>query len=300
MNSTTTRASGRINAPVTRPTSWWRSALERRAETMYEHHPTFSGPIEFSSEEERRACLSFFNAAFRAEESGERQALRLAQEIRAWDPALAETVALYGREEGWHRELLTEFIPRLGGEIRPMGPVDGGFYKLYGLASEMETIMLVNLMFETIGATTYRLALARVTQPQVRTMLLILMRDESFHVPLNVHFIREVLAARKASPLVRLKLRAVYQATFAALVASSLASRRVARKFDHIPFTQLATAYAQNLGQLFLNEGDLGFEPPWMLLRLFGLDRRSLAERDTGVTSVLAAEKSAVREKIVA
>jgi hypothetical protein len=267
---------------------------------MYQHHPTFPETIELSSDAERRAALSFFNAAYRAEESGERQALRLSEDIRRWDPELAETVALYGKEEGWHRELLTEFIARLGGTVRPMGPVDGGFYKLYGRAREMETIMLVNLMFETIGATTYRLALTRVKHPAVRAMLLVLMRDESFHVPLNVHFIREILKARKATWLTRLKLRAVYQAVFAALVGSAVASRRVARELDQIPFVELATAYARNLGQLFLHERDLGFEPPWLILRLFGLSRRRLRDEDPSVTSVLAAEAAADRGRIVA
>jgi hypothetical protein len=296
--SSAIRDKGQINQPITRPTSWWLSALRRRAETVYDHQPDFSGPIELSSDAEREACISFFNAAYRAEESGERQALRLADDVRAWDPPLAETLVLYGREEGWHRELLSEFIPRLGGSIRPMGLVDGVFYRLYGLAREMETIMLVNLMFETIGATTYRLALRRVRQPALRAMLLVLMRDESFHIPLNVHFIRQILAAKPPSQARRLKLRAVYQTVFAALVGSAFASRRVAGAFDHITFAELATAYAENLGQLFLHERDLGFTPPWLLLRLFGLGRRELAERDLRWTSVTAAEAAADRDNV--
>src|SRR6185369_5987898 len=101
---------------------------------------------------------------------------------------------LYGNEEGWHRELLTQFLSFIGGEIRPMGRVTGTFYKLYGRAKATETIVLTNLMFETIGSTTYRLALRRARYPAVRHMLTILTRDESFHVPLNVHFLRETLA----------------------------------------------------------------------------------------------------------
>jgi len=67
------------------------------------------------------------------------------------------------------------------------------FYKVYAQAEDLETIMLTNLMFETIGATTYRLALgARAAaggapdarHPHARRVL---------SCPLNVHFIRQVL-----------------------------------------------------------------------------------------------------------
>ena len=70
----------------------------------------------------------------------------------------------------------------------------------------METIVLTNLMFETIGATTYRLALRSVKQPLARQMLTILTRDESFHVPLNVHFLREMLARHPGRSRLRLKV----------------------------------------------------------------------------------------------
>ncbi len=293
------REQGLIHPPATRPTSWWLANLERRAATMYEAHPDFSAPFEFASEEERRASISFFNAAYRAEQSGERQALRLAEVVREWDRELARAIELYGKEEGWHRELLEEFIPRLGGTIRPMGPVDGGFYKVYARATELETIMLVNLMFETIGATTYRLALTRVKHPTARAMLLVLMRDESFHVPLNVHFIREMLRARRPSRLTRAKLWLVYQSVFTTLVASTIASRRAALAFDHIPLIELSRAYARNLAQLFLHEPDLGFAPPSALLRLFGLSRNRLAAEDQRITGVRAAEASARREDVL-
>ena len=97
---------------------------------------------------EQRAAVAFFNAAYRAEESGLRQAHELADEVRRWDPELAECLALYGDEEGWHRELLTQFLGWLGGTVRPMGRTTRTFYGLYARAKRMESIVLVNLMFE--------------------------------------------------------------------------------------------------------------------------------------------------------
>src|SRR5260221_1303794 len=99
-------ARGRINAPVTRPTSWWLATLRRRAETMYSEPVDFSKPVEFESAEEREACVAFFNAAFRAEESGLMQAHRLADEVGAWDPDLATCLVLYGEDARWHRKPL--------------------------------------------------------------------------------------------------------------------------------------------------------------------------------------------------
>jgi hypothetical protein len=129
-------------------------------------------------------------------------------------------------------------------------------------------------------------------------MLSILTRDESFHVPLNVHFIREVLRHKKPGLLGRAKLQTIYYLVFAALIGSSAASREVAQKFDHIDFKELSTAYVENLGRLFLKEPDLDFEPPWALLRLFGIDRNRLQSGDDWVTSVAAAEAAAQRENV--
>ena len=55
---------GRIGSPVTRPTSWWLKTLKQRAETMYEDEEKLP-PVAFSSDEERRACVSFFNFVVR-------------------------------------------------------------------------------------------------------------------------------------------------------------------------------------------------------------------------------------------
>ncbi len=265
---------------------------------MYEETLDLSQPIVWTSEEERLAAIAFFNAAYRAEESGLTQAHELADDVAGWDPELSECLRLYGNEEGWHRELLTQFLAHLGGEIRPMGKVTGTFYALYGKADRMETIVLTNLMFETIGSTTYRLALRRATHPSVRQMLTILTRDESFHVPLNVHFLRAVLARTPWSSRVRLK--PIYHLLYAALIASAWASRRRAAAFDKIPFPVLAKAYAEHLGRLFVHESDLAFTPSSTLLRMFGLRREGLAEQeDLSVVSIAAAEAAVERENVV-
>ncbi len=296
------RHRGRVNPAVVRPTSWWLEKLRRRAETMY-REPTdaLRQAVVFRSPREQAACVAFFNAAYRAEESGMTQAHRLAEQVRPRDPELAECLILYGNEEGWHRELLTDFLPRIGGEVRPMGPVTGTFYRAYDRAEHMESIMLTNLMFETIGATTYRIALGRVRQPAVRAMLAILTRDESFHVPLNVHFVREVLK-HDPSFATGLRLRATYYSVFSALILSSWASRRVAADFDGISFRELSTAYVENLSRIFAQSPDLALRPPRPLLRLFGIDARSLVQSKPGSdllsTTAEAAEAAAERERV--
>jgi hypothetical protein len=284
-------------APEQRPTSWWLEKLRHRAVKMYDEKLKLDRPIEWASEEERRAAIAFFNAAFRAEESGLTQAHQLADEIAARDPELAEVLRLYGNEEGWHRELLTEFLQYLGGEVTPMGPITTAFYKLYGRAKRVETIVLTNLMFETIGSTTYRLALRRARHPAVRQMLQILTRDESFHVPLNVHFMRQALALNPEKSRTRMKL--IYHLLYVTLILSSLASRRKAKAFDQIPFRELSRAYAEHLGRLFLHESDFQLKPPEWLLRLFGMKSKQLvANQDLDVISVRAAERSWDREKV--
>ncbi len=115
--------------------------------------------------------------------------------LRAWDPDLAECLRLYGDEEGWHRELLTQFLAYLGGEVRPMGRVTGTFYRAYAHAKrhrdhrphqpDVRDHRRRRPTAWPCGAPTH---------PAVRQMLTILTRDESFHVPLNVHFLREALA----------------------------------------------------------------------------------------------------------
>jgi hypothetical protein len=280
-----------------RPTSWWLEMLKKRRERMYDEKLDLSQPIEWSSEAERLAAIAFFNAAFRAEESGLRQAHELAGEVSAWDPELGEVLRLYGDEEGWHRELVTEFLAYLGGEVRPMGRVTGTFYRLYARADRMETIVLTNLMFETIGSTTYRLALRNVKHPALRQMLTILTRDESFHVPLNVHFLKLVLA--RTPRRARVRLTGIFHALYCALIASAAASRRRAYAFDRIPFPVLAKAYAEQLGQLFAQEPSLGLRPPRLLLRAFGLRVKDLARGEAyGSSSVAAAEAAVDRERV--
>jgi hypothetical protein len=291
---------------ATLTTSDWLRLLRKRRERMDAESLDLSTPIVWESDAEREAAIAFFNAAFRAEESGLRQAHDIAGEIAEWDPELAEVLKLYGDEEGWHRELLTEFIAHLGGEVRPMGPTTRTFYKLYARAKRHETIVLTNLMFETIGATTYRLALRTAKpHPAIRQMLTILTRDESFHVPLNAHFLRCILTHEKAAThqldrtfRAKLKLRVIYHALTASLMASAAASRRRAEKFDHIPFKTLARAYAEHLGRLFVHSEDLGFSPSRVLLASVGLQKKDLYEGED-VLSVDAALKSADRSQVV-
>jgi hypothetical protein len=281
-----------------RSTAWWLNALRRRRERMYEEGLDLSRPVAWASDAEHQSAVAFFNAAFRAEESGLRQAHELAEEVAAIDPDLAETLRLYGDEEGWHRELLTEFLAFIGGEVRPMGKVTRTFYKLYGRAKKMESIVLVNLMFETIGSTTYRMALSRVKHPAVRPMLTILTRDESFHVPLNVHFLKHAMKGK--SWQTKLKLRALYKVMFLALLGSAYASRRKAKAFDQIEFKELARAYAEHLAALFAREPDLGFTPPPFVLEWLDIDENTLDKSEAArVTSIEEAEKAVDRTTTV-
>lgn len=283
-------------APTSRPTAWWRAALERRAARMHEYAPP-AAPMKFESEGERRAALKFFNAAFRAEESGIRQAHELSDTVKSWDPDLAEVLRLYGNEEGWHRELLTEFLAELGGQVEPMGRVTRTFYRVYARAKRMDTIVLTNLMFETIGSTTYRMTLANVTEPAARRMLTILTRDEAFHVPLNVHFLRRVL---ERDPAALPRLRRLYWLLFASLVLLPLASRPKARAFDRIETRQLMRGYALELGRLFSREHDLDLAPPRLFLWALGISPRELAHgADSSPTSVEAAERAIDRDDVV-
>ena len=286
-----------VTAVNDRPTAFWLRLLEQRRARMYDEQLDLSVPITWDSPEEQQAAIRFFNAAFRAEESGLRQAHDIADEVASWDPELAQTLRLYGDEEGWHRELLTKFIAYLGGDIRPMGPTTSTFYKLYARAKRHETIVLTNLMFETIGATTYRLALRSAkSHPAVRQMLTILTRDESFHVPLNVHFLRRIL--EHGDPRALHRLRPLYHLLTAALMASAAASRRRAKPFDNIPFKTLARAYAEHLGRLFMHAEDFGLKPSRALLATVGLRRSDLMGEDD-VLSVQAAERAADRTQVV-
>ena len=294
---------------ATLTTSDWLRLLRKRRERMYAETLDLSMPIVWESPEEREAAIAFFNAAFRAEESGLRQAHEIADEIREWDPELAEVLKLYGDEEGWHRELLTKFLEYIGGEVRPMGPTTRTFYKLYARAKRHETIVLTNLMFETIGATTYRLALRTAkSHPAIRQMLTILTRDESFHVPLNAHFLRRILeherhisgraaSVRASDKIASPRLRVLYHTLTASLMASAAASRRRAKRFDHIPFRTLARAYAEHLGRLFVHADDLGFSPSRVLLASVGLTTKDLRDGED-VLSVDAALRSADRERV--
>jgi hypothetical protein len=122
-------------------------------------------------------------------------------------------------------------------------------------------------MFETIGATTYRMALKNVRHAAARRMLTVLARDESFHVPLNVHFLREVL---KRHPAAKRRLRVVHALLFSSLLLLPFASRPKARAFDGIERLELVRAYAHALGGLFVHDPELGLSPPRWVTLLFG------------------------------
>lgn len=278
-----------------RPTSWWLGVLRKRAVKMHDEYVDLSTPIHFESESERCAALKFFNAAFRAEESGIRQAHELAEEVKSWDPELAQVLELYGNEEGWHQQLLSDFLTYLGGDVQPMGRVTKTLYRLYARAKRMETIVLVNLMFETIGATTYRMALRNVRQPATRQMLTILTRDESFHVPLNVHFLRCIL---ERDPDAKRRLRPIFHALFLSLVLLPLASRPRAQAFDQLTTRELSRGYTEMLARLFLSEPSLGLSPPRWILALHGLSPQSLMRLEgPGAASIEAAERAADRQQ---
>jgi hypothetical protein len=273
-----------------RGTGFWLEALRRRARKVHEVELHLDEPITWESERERTAAIRFFNAAFRAEESGLRQAHELARDVAAWDPELAEVLRLYGEEEGWHRQLLETFLTSIGGGVAPMGRVTRLLYRAYGRARRMETIVLTNLMFETIGATTYRMALANVRHAAARRMLTVLTRDESFHVPLNAHFLALVLARR---PEAARRARLVYRLVFTSLVLLPWASRPKARDFDGVPALALARAYAAELDALFADRPELGFRAPRLLMRILGARRAVRSGLD--VTSLAAAERAAER-----
>jgi hypothetical protein len=286
-----------MTSAADRPTAWWLATLKRRAESRTDDVLHLDGAITFDTEEERRAALKFFNAAYRAEESGLSQAHTLASQLGASDPELSETFKLYGDEEGWHRQLLTEFLGHLGGGVQPMGRVTTLLYRLYARAERMDTILLTNLMFETIGSTTYRMALGRIKHPAFREMLTILTRDEAFHVPLNVHFMKRALEG--ATPAGVLRLRVAFSFIFVALVCLPLASRPKSRAFDRLDTLELSRAYARELARVFAKEPGLPLEPPRWLLSLLGLDLDEIKGGvDPSVTSVDAAERAARRDDV--
>lgn len=266
-----------------RPGSFWLTKLRQRARSRGAgaEHWDASETISFESETERRAALKYFNAAFRAEQSGSGQAEELASAVSSWDPELGETLDLYGREEAWHRELLTELLRQMGGEVLPMGKVTRLFFEAYARAERMETIVLTNLMFETIGATTYRLTLPHVSSPPLRRMLQILSRDEAFHVPLNTYFLERVLERCSRAELRR--LRFVYGLLFSALVLLPWASRPKSRAFDRLGAVELARAYAAALAQLFIDYPHIPLRPPAWIRWVFRTSPGSRASRRPSV-----------------
>jgi hypothetical protein len=177
-----------------------------------------------------------------------------------------------------------------------MGPITRMLFEAHARAKRMDTIVLVNLMFETIGSTTYRLALGRAEQPEVRRMLAILTRDEAFHVPLNVYFLKRVL--ERSSRLDKLRLALVHRALFVTLLALPLLSRHKTRAFDRIGTRELMRAYGRELAGLFLEQPSIPLSPPWWLLGFLGVHREQV--RSAAATSEAAAEAAAVRPPVTA
>ena len=107
----------------------------------------------------RRAALKFFNAAFRAEgrvSPGPRAGGR----GRHWDPELSEVLRLYGTKRAGTAScspFLTDSAGSGANGARDAHPLRG-----VRAAKRMDTIVLTNLMFETIGSTTYRRARQRL------------------------------------------------------------------------------------------------------------------------------------------
>ncbi len=286
-----------MTTPADRPTAWWLATLRRRAEARTDDALNLTDAVVFAGENERRAALKFFNAAYRAEESGITQAHALAERLLPSDPELAEAFRLYGDEEGWHRHLLIEFLAHLGGSVQPMGRVTTLLYRLYGRAERMDTILLANLMFETIGSTTYRMTLGRIDEPSLRAMLTILTRDEAFHVPLNVHFMKRALEQSSRGSVLRLRI--VFVLVFVALVCLPLASRPKSRAFDRLDTLELSRAYARELSRVFTRESGLPLSPPAWLVALLGVDRERIRRAEgPAVTSIAAAERAAERERV--
>lgn len=284
---------GKLPPVAERGTAWWLEKLRKRRER--EETLKLDTPIEWTSDEEQVHAVKFFNAAYRAEESGITQAHELAEKVAEWDEELAEVLRLYGDEEGWHRELLSEFLPFIGGTVEPMGRVTGTLFKLYGRAKRMETIILTNLMFETIGSTTYRLALRNVKHPSARQMLAILTRDEAFHVPLNLHFLKQIL--RRSPPSATRRVRVLYKLIFAGLVALPLASRPKSKVFDKVEAGELARAYAKHMAQLFADSPELRITPPKLLCWLLGVPVNGPRDPLLDPSSA-AAERAADRSRV--
>ena len=118
-------------------------------------------------------------------------------------------------------------------------------------------------------------------------------------MPLNAaHFLQRALAHTERSWLDRQRLQAIYHGLSFTMTAIAAASRKTAGRFDRLTFRTLARSYTEQLGRLFVNAGELGFEPSWLLLYLFGLSRTDLEGHDD-VVSVEVAERNADRTKVV-
>src|SRR5262249_27103138 len=130
-----------------------------------------------------------------------------------------------------------------------------------------------------------------------REMLTILTRDEAFHVPLNVHFMKRALEGATPSGVRRLRL--AFSLMFVALVCLPLASRPKSRAFDRLDTLELSRAYAREPAGVSARGPGLPLQPPAWLLSLLGIDLDEIkGSADPAVTSVEAAERAAQRDDV--
>ena len=133
-------------------------------------------------------------------------------------------------------------------------------------------------------------------QPALRQLRTILTRDEAFHVPLNVHFLKCVLARK--SRVERLRLRLLHRLLFISLLLLPLASRPKAQAFDRIGTLALVRGYARMLDAVFAQTPELGLSSPRLLLWLLGVRGADLRSGDVLAASVEAAESAADRSAV--
>ncbi len=191
--------------------------------------------------------------------------------MATWDAGYGGGPTPLGSEEGWHKELIVEYPSVPGRCAAPMGRTTRPLHSLYAQARRMRNHRSRNLMLETIGATTYRLALRHAEYPSARHMLTIL-------TPVTNRFTsRSTLAHSSASVRARSlrafrRLRPIFHLTSSRSCSLPFASRPKAKAFDRIERAELSRAYAEQLGRV-LPVSWAGLMPARWLLRWFGVDR---------------------------
>jgi hypothetical protein len=140
------------------------------------------------------------------------------------------------------------------------------------------------------------MALRKQEHPAVKAMLTILTRDEAFHVPLNVHFVRRALEGKSA--LTRARLGVVFHVVFAALVALPIRSRPKTGAFDRLGKKELARGYARELARVFRGDPGIKLEPPRWIERVLGLTEKDRELEGPAITSNEAVDRAAERDRV--